>query len=173
MGPPPKHGPTQFLIADAPESSNEDFFNITAPPAVITDAERLWAAEESLLSPPTRHDAAGLESLLAPEFHAVGLFGEQLSRADAINRLSLRSATLDTWAISEKRLDALSGGLILLTYVMELGEVTSRRSSLWRIRPEGVQILFHQATNLGIDEARGLRLVRSALGDLPIERDAV
>ncbi|CAN5145017.1 hypothetical protein BH09ACT1_BH09ACT1_22730 [soil metagenome] len=139
---------------------------------MTTDALRIWAAEKSLLSPATRNNVAWLETLLAPDFHAVGLFGEQLSRSTAIGRVSMQSSQVGTWAISEKRLDRLSGGLILLTYVLEFGEVTSRRSSLWRHTPESTQILFHQATHLGTREPRGLRLVRSALGDLPTDRDS-
>lgn len=136
---------------------------------MTADAARLWAAEESLLSPSTSQNAGWLETLLDPDFHAVGLFGERLSRETVISRGSRISTTLETWAISEKRLDRLSGGLVLVTYVLEFGGDTSRRSSLWRFTPESMRLLFHQATHLGTHEPRGLRLVRSALGDLPTE----
>jgi hypothetical protein len=111
------------------------------------EVARAWAAEESLLSDDVRHDVHALERLLSAEFFEIGQSGMHWTRQQAIDALLAAPASdHNHWMIGERRADDLGHGLLLLTYRLEYGGRSSRRSSVWKIGGDAVQLVFHQGT---------------------------
>ncbi|WP_022873671.1 nuclear transport factor 2 family protein [Nesterenkonia alba] len=105
-----------------------------------------WESELRLLDPRVRSEPSVMGELLAPEFHEIGQSGTHWSRDQILRVVSAEDESGLTPVFSEQRADVLAPGLVLLTYFLEFGERRSRRSSLWRIRPESSLMLFHQGT---------------------------
>jgi hypothetical protein len=111
------------------------------------EVARAWAAEESLLSDAVRHDVRALERLLSTEFHEVGQSGMHWSRQQTIETLLGAPASDHTnWMVDERRADDLGHGLLLLTYRLGYDGRSSRRSSVWKIGEDAVELVFHQGT---------------------------
>ncbi|MVT24901.1 DUF4440 domain-containing protein [Nesterenkonia alkaliphila] len=103
-----------------------------------------WDGELRLLDPRVRSEAGPMEELLAPDFHEIGQSGTHWSRDQILSVISAEDASEHAPVLSEQRGDVVAPGLVLLTYFLEFGERRSRRSSLWRIRPEGSVLVFLQ-----------------------------
>lgn len=111
--------------------------------------DRCWAAELALLNPDVRANRETLEALLAEEFHEIGQSGSHWTRAEIIEALSSRPESLDSRTlVEEKRADLLGPDLVLLTYHLTFNGRHSRRSSIWRLVGDRVELVFHQGTPL-------------------------
>src|SRR6188474_2875433 len=110
------------------------------------DVASAWAAEEALLRPDVRHDPAALEQMLAPDFHEIGQSGTHWNREQIIHALESETAEDVTFALHEQSTDRVAHDLVLLTYRLDFGGRSSRRSSLWRLGSAGPTLLFHQGT---------------------------
>lgn len=114
------------------------------------DAEALiaaaWAAEERLLVPAVRGDAARLHGLLAEEFVEIGQSGRRWTR-DEITAALVSGPGGGDVEISEREARQLAPGLVLLTYLLRFDGRNSRRTSIWRCDPEP-RCVFHQGTSV-------------------------
>jgi hypothetical protein len=108
----------------------------------------VWAAEEALLGLDVRRDSAALERLLAPEFHEIGQSGVHWNREQIVHALVSESIDVTPFELVERRADRVAPDLVLVTYRLDFGGRTSRRSSLWRLGAGGPTILFHQGTSI-------------------------
>jgi hypothetical protein len=113
---------------------------------------RLYELELRLLQPEVRHSTAELSELLAEEFIEVGSSGERFDR-DAIIT-SLASEQDVRISISEFQARMLSTDIALATYIAEFAprdnhpQKRSTRCSVWRLRNNSWQMVFHQGTPL-------------------------
>ena len=109
--------------------------------------ERLLHAEMALLNPEVRAARAALERWLDPDFTEIGQSGRLWSREEVIRVLLANDQSGYARAEStEFRVTVLAEGCYLLTYLIELDERRSRRSSIWRECDGALVMLFHQGT---------------------------
>ena len=117
-----------------------------------TLADHLEALERDLLDPATRRNRGYLEALLAPEFREFGSSGRSFDRDAIVAELlheTPRSILLCDFVCQQ-----LSETTALLTYRTEhhtAGEPISQsslRSSLWILRQDRWQMVFHQGTRM-------------------------
>ena len=118
----------------------------------MTICDQLKSLEQSLLSDAVRKDQAQLSALLAPDFREIGSSGRTFSRAEILEELQAEP-TLPHVTLSKFRCSMLSDALALVTYqtartTPEAAPVVALRSSLWALREERWQILFHQGTRV-------------------------
>lgn len=106
--------------------------------------ERAWEAEERLLMPTVRGDAARLRELLAEGFVEIGQSGRRWTRDEIIAALASDPGRGDV-EIGERAARQLAPGLVLLNYLLRFDGRSSRRTSIWRCDPEP-RCLFHQGT---------------------------
>lgn len=104
----------------------------------------VWAAEERLLTPAVRGDAARLRELLADDFVEIGQSGRRWTRDEIIAALASDRGRGDV-EISEREARQLAPALVLLSYLLRFDGRSSRRSSIWRCDPEP-RCVFHQGT---------------------------
>ena len=112
--------------------------------------KRLQELELELLRPVVRQSPERLSLLLADEFREFGSSGRIFSKSDIIK--ALRTEPPVHFSISDFQAKILGEGAALITYqvVRRTGakELVSLRSSLWIIRDDQWQMLFHQGTKL-------------------------
>ncbi|KZE42926.1 nuclear transport factor 2 family protein [Microbacterium sp. T32] len=106
--------------------------------------ERAWEAEERLLTPAVRGDAARLLELLAEGFVEIGQSGRRWTRDEIVAALA-SDPGLGEIEISEREARLLAPGLVLLNYLLRFDGRSSRRTSIWRCDPEP-RCVFHQGT---------------------------
>ncbi|MCA9860243.1 MAG: nuclear transport factor 2 family protein [Thermomicrobiales bacterium] len=107
------------------------------------------AAERTLLDPAIRTDRAVLERWLAPEFTEIGQSGTFWTRDAVLHDLTTTDQTIYAEAVlTEPRVTRLGHDLFLLTYVVEIGDRRSRRSSIWRQTGGQLRMVFNQGTPL-------------------------
>ena len=104
------------------------------------------AAERALLQPAVRADHSRLDALLDAGFREIGASGRLFDRATIMSELQAEEGGVSEAVITEIATELLADDLVLLTYLLQEAERTTRRSSLWRLAPEGPQIVFHQGT---------------------------
>jgi ribonuclease HI len=105
------------------------------------DASLVIAAEERLLDPRVRADPDAVDELLDEDFSEIGQSGTHWTREAIIVALAA-DPQITGGSLQEPLVRRIDVDLLLLTYLY--GGV--RRSSLWRITPDGPRILFHQGT---------------------------
>ena len=92
---------------------------------------------------------SNFESMIAAEFWEVGASGRRYDREDVLAELEERAATphAGVWETSDFRSQRLADDVYLLTYTLLQDKVRlTRRSTIWRRRAEGWEIVFHQGT---------------------------
>ena len=114
------------------------------------DVERAWEQEERLLTSEVRGDRQALESRLSPDFHEIGQFGRHWHRDDLIAAVAQAASDHagNQPALGERRADVIGSDHVLLTYRLEFDGRSSRRSSLWRVCGDTLEMVFHQGTPL-------------------------
>lgn len=113
--------------------------------------DHLRGLEERLLDSSVRKDAAEMVALLAEDFREFGSSGRIFSRAEVVGELA--SEDRSVWSLADFEVKVISARLALVTYraVRESAEgvaAQSLRSSLWELRSEGWQMIFHQGTKI-------------------------
>ncbi|XNS27144.1 DUF4440 domain-containing protein [Citricoccus nitrophenolicus] len=93
-----------------------------------------------------RAEPSAVDELLAPEFHEIGQSGTHWTRQEILSVVTSDDAGDAAPVIDEEKAEIVAPGVVLLTYRLEFGGGVSRRSSIWRIRPEGPLMVFHQGT---------------------------
>jgi hypothetical protein len=118
------------------------------PTSIEADSlpRRLRELEESLLQPDVRKSRE-LVALLADEFVEVGSSGRVYTKADLIEVLQAESPSVQT--TSNFKVALLTPVVALVTYVIRreaAPPVYTLRSSVWQLRGQQWQMVFHQAT---------------------------
>lgn len=112
---------------------------------------RIVAAERALLDPAVRGDRAEVERRLDPAFTEIGQSGAFWTREAVLADLTTNDQSRYASAeLSETRTLELANGVFLLTYVVQIGEWRSRRSSIYRMRDGRLCMVFNQGTPLPI-----------------------
>lgn len=113
-------------------------------------AEPVLAAEHALLDRAVRGDRDRVEALLDPQFREIGQSGRLWRRDEMVEALTadpgLSLPDHGPVELDEVELTVLADDLRLLTYRLDLGGASSRRSSVWRLTSGGPRLVFHQAT---------------------------
>jgi hypothetical protein len=115
-------------------------------PNPLAISRHLQTLEESLLLPDVRKSNRLVE-LLADDFVEFGSFGGTYTKADLVATLQAESPIEQS--ASAFRIELLAANVALLTYRIRrhsLPPVHTLRSSIWRLREERWQMVFHQAT---------------------------
>ena len=106
--------------------------------------DHLYSLEERLLHPDREHDRAALVPLFAEEFKEFCSSGRVFNRQQVIDVLlksEPRAATIHHFFVEH-----LSENVALATYRATTNIAVSHRSSLWILRDNRWQLLFHQGT---------------------------
>ena len=113
-------------------------------------ADRIRALEERLLQPDLRKSPQELDRLLANEFVEFASDGREYDKRQVIEALQHEKAFRRS--LTDFHLRLLANDVALATF-RAIGEdtrsgeiVSSLRSSIWRRRANGWQIVFHQGT---------------------------
>jgi hypothetical protein len=108
---------------------------------------RIVGAEQMLLDPAVRSDRAELERWLDPDFTEIGQSGTFWTREAVLaDLLSTNQSVYEAAELSETRVTQLAEGVYLLTYVVQIEEWRSRRSSIWRFEGDQPRMVFNQGT---------------------------
>jgi len=107
-----------------------------------------WQAEEALLTMSVRRDPDRLAELLAADFYEIGQSGRRWSRREIVAALAGDTEWVDDVTLTERESMLVSPDTVLLSYRLEFGPRTSRRSSLWRWDGRSLTCFFHQGTAL-------------------------
>ncbi len=106
--------------------------------------------EKELLSPAVRSSALRLSERLADDFIEIGVSGRRYGKGEVIAALTnTRPLSIEAGGFSGRR---LSDTLILVVYDSETTteepgwKETASRSSLWQLRNNTWQVIFHQGT---------------------------
>ncbi len=93
----------------------------------------------------TRRD---FENMTEPEFWEVGASGRRYSRQYVLDTLEERHSKPhdDPWETRDFHCLELAPDNYLLTYTLLQGDHVTRRATLWRWRPTGWRIVYHQGT---------------------------
>ncbi|MEQ8394873.1 nuclear transport factor 2 family protein [Thalassobaculum sp.] len=101
--------------------------------------------EERLLDPKVRADPEAVGALLDPEFTEIGQYGRVWTRAAILAALAADPSVAGGSIVQDFTVRRVTPDVVLVTYTLPDGG--SRRSSLWRKRDAGWQMLFHQGTH--------------------------
>lgn len=120
----------------------------------VSDAVKshLRKLETDLLQPEFRHSAEALSSLLAEDFCEFGSSGRIYTRQEIIDRLATESPV--RFSISDFSVTLVTTGVALVRYQAARHDEAGRknsvtlRSSLWVLRDDRWQMLFHQGTKV-------------------------
>lgn len=104
------------------------------------------AAERQLLQPAVRSDPSRLDALLEAGFREIGASGRLFDRASIMAELKAEEGGALETLSSEIATEVVADDLVLLTYLLQEPGRTTRRSSLWRLSPDGPRIVFHRGT---------------------------
>ena len=118
-------------------------------------ADTIIAAERTLLDPAIRSDRAALDRWLDPEFTEIGKSGRLWTRDEILDDLLTTDQSDYAEAeLTEPLVRELAPHCNLLTYVVQIGDRRSRRSSIWRFRDGHWRMAFNQGTPLSSIEKR-------------------
>ena len=109
-------------------------------------SRHLRELEESLLQPDVRKSQQ-LVALLADDFVEFGSSGRVYTKSDLVALLQAETPSVQT--TSNFKVTVLSPRVALLTYTIRreaVPPVYTLRSSVWKLRGERWQIVFHQGT---------------------------
>lgn len=109
---------------------------------------QLKALEPLIYAANDGQQRAHFDRLLAPDFWEVGASGKVYDRAFVLDTLEVRQAAPreEKWQASDFRLEELSPGNFLLTYLLEQPTRLSRRATLWQQTQQGWKMRYHQGT---------------------------
>ena len=115
--------------------------------------ESIIAAERALLDPAIRTDRAALERWLDPEFTEIGQSGRLWTRAEILDDLlTTDQSDYASAELTEPQVRELSPNCYLLTYVVQIGNRRTRRSSIWCLRAGQWRMSFNQGTSIVLNE---------------------
>jgi hypothetical protein len=106
--------------------------------------DHLYTLEERLLHPDREQDRSTLALLLAEDYREFCTSGRIMNRQQLVDILTggpVRPATIQHYNVT-----SLSPETALATYNLTTAFATSHRSSLWILRDNRWQLLFHQGT---------------------------
>jgi ribonuclease HI len=112
-------------------------------------AADIVAAEKTLLDPAIRRDSVALDRWLDPEFTEIGQAGRLWTRDEILADLLTTDQSVYAAAeLSEPLVRELAPNCYLLTYVVQIGDRRSCRSSIWRFQDGQWRMAFNQGTPL-------------------------
>ena len=115
-------------------------------------AQSVIDGELALLDPAVRTDPLALERWLDPEFTEIGQSGRLWTRDEILDDLITTDQSDYAEAeLTEPLVRELAPHCYLLTYVVQIGDRRSRRSSIWRFRDGQWQMIFNQGTQLSTE----------------------
>lgn len=120
----------------------DTLFDIDA--AALSGAATVERLERRLLDPLVRADAAEVARLLHPQFEEIGASGRRYDRDTVLQILESDPRTSAT--VEDVTTDAITDGVILLTYRSETNAGARLRSSLWVRQGSHWRLRFHQGT---------------------------
>lgn len=133
---------------------NREVFTDTAP-------DLLPVLEELRCREPIFHTAAfgttpaDFARAMAADYWEVGASGRRYSR-DFILRMLGGTPPIDAaaagWQSYDHSLRRLGADTYLLTYTLRQAQRLTRRSTIWRMTPDGWSIVYHQGTIVSVDE---------------------
>ncbi len=111
--------------------------------------EHLRRLEEEMFKASVRKDAGAMSSMLAEEFREFGASGRTFTRAEILAELAGESER--EISLRDFKIAGLADGVVLATYravrrAVGMETVETLRSSLWVMRDERWQMVFHQGT---------------------------
>lgn len=106
--------------------------------------KKLYEFELLLLNPETRHSVKELENLLAEEFIEFGSSGKIYNKSDILKWLPLEPPR--QFVVEDFSALILAKDIVLVTYKLTSGAVSSLRSSLWKFNGNEWKMIFHQGT---------------------------
>ncbi len=104
----------------------------------------LQTLEEQIVDPKFRKSSAFLNQVLADDFMEIGSSGKIYNKAEVI--AALQVAEDSSIILRDFKLIALADNVALLTFAAVNKNITSLRSSIWRLNAGKWQLLFHQGT---------------------------
>lgn len=110
------------------------------------EIQQVVGHELALLTPEVRQSRTALERLLDPEFREIGASGRSWTRPEIVSALVEAGQDVDPVPTREMKGVFITPDVILLTYISDPGDRAALRSSLWRRRSNGWQMLHHQGT---------------------------
>ena len=114
----------------------------------MTLSDHLLTLELQLLTPTIRTNPAALLTLLTPDFRDFGSSGLTYTREDILHVLGIEIAFTPP-EITNFEARELTPTLALITYTSTRPEgPNANRSSLWTLRENRWQLLFHQGTRI-------------------------
>lgn len=122
--------------------------DLVTPPELLPVLEALRRREPIFHRPEFGCSRADCERMTAVDFWEIGASGNRYSRAHVLDVLEQRppDPREHSWITRDFHCRRLGPDTYLLTYTLEQGERLSRRSTIWRRRDDGWEILFHQGT---------------------------
>lgn len=98
----------------------------------------------------TRDDFA---AMIAEGFWEIGASGQRYRRAYVLDVLEQRHQQPhdDPWSITDFHCQQIAPETFLVTYTLQQGARTTRRSTLWQDTADGWKALFHQGTEVPTD----------------------
>jgi hypothetical protein len=127
--------------------SSANTFNYTEP-ALLPILDELLAREPIFHRPE-------FSTVMASDYWEVGASGRRYSREFVLQTLAgspPADATAAGWLVVEPQCRQLGEATYLLTYTLYQGERRTRRSTIWQLRQDGWQILYHQGTVIEAEE---------------------
>ena len=109
--------------------------------------ELLRQLEERLLEPAVRRDAGAVANLLGDHFREFGSSGRVFNKPRIIEELQEESPPGPV-TLTEFQVMPLAPGIALVTYHADRAGNRSLRSSVWVLRDDRWQMLFHQGTKV-------------------------
>lgn len=119
--------------------------------------ELLQSLDEQLLDPQLRRKPERVAALLAEDFREFGSSGRVFDKTQIMQEL-LQETGYTRPTIANFEMDLLAPGVALVTYqaIRETGAASSLRSSIWILRGDVWQVLFHQGTHMLL-ESRSIK----------------
>ena len=107
--------------------------------------------ELKLLDKNVRTNKNELVKIISEEYIEYGSSGRISSYSDVVNSLLNEKEKLN-YKIIEMNIKILSENIILILYIIEMGEennkIKSNRSSIWKKEEDNWKIIFHQGTKV-------------------------
>lgn len=119
----------------------EKTFNMKTTKATT---DQLLHLEQILMSPEVRASAERLDALLADNFREFGSSGRSYDKMTVITELVADPGLSGTRTITDFRAELLETTVALVTYRIE--ESATLRSSIWILKANQWQMVFHQGT---------------------------
>jgi hypothetical protein len=117
-------------------------------PALMNVLAELESREPIFHRPELGTNRSDFESMMTADFWEVGASGRRYSKDHVLAELQKRFAGeyVDRWETRDFHCRRLADDVYLLTYTLQQGERTTRRSTIWQRSQAGWKIVFHQGT---------------------------